>query len=914
MTDAAAVTSFLFTDIEGSSLKWLNHRAAMQAALADHDRILRAAIAANGGEVFKTAGDAFLAAFKRPSDAVNAAIAAQRSLAAHDWSSVAGLKVRMAVHCGTAEKRDGDYFGPALNRCARLLSLAHGGQVLATSTSAELLSAEREVKEPLRLIGTHPLDDPAQSVAIHQVLVAGLPQDFPPLRTPQTRPTNLPRHLTSLIGRQSEIDAIKAMIAANRLVTLTGPGGVGKTRLAIETGLDLLPRFTHGVWLVELAPLNDPALVVSAVGTALLLDLSGNRPPRDILISHLQTQDILVVLDNCEHVVDAVAALVEAVLGGAPGVRILVSSQELIGLPGEQVLRVPPLDVPDAASPVAQDAVKAGAVQLFVERVKAANPKFAFGDKAALVVSAICRRLDGVPLAIEMAAARAPMLGLEPLLQGLDARFRILTGGKRTALPRQRTLHAALDWSHALLTDNDRIVFRRVGAFAGGFTLTAATAVAGDDALKDFEVVDCLADLVAKSLVAADTTSSGTRYRLLETMRAYALEKLGEAGETDAVARRHATYFRGLVEKSFEGSFTLPTIEWRNLYPSELDNVRTALDWSFAPSGDAELAIALAAGSHHLFDYLSLFDEIKKWLALAEAKLSPRASRALETGLRCAMAVNMLHGGYIPTDETVAALEHAAERCREPREELLLGRVLALLGLARANRRETSHLELVLTEAKPILEQNPFGRAWYQLLCGMLKAAQGELPEARRFVEVAIGVARDAGNLGTQNFAELISAMYALRAGNHALAIDLLRDLRDRIRQSPFADMRRLAGANGMLGLALAEIGEHDEALTLMRETISMARRIGIVFVFIDGFVLNTALAGRYENAVRLAGWSDQHFGKAAEGRFNMTRLLLRARANAILSANLHAAEIERLMAEGAQMSEDEACKLAAQG
>ncbi len=909
MTDAS-LTSFLFTDIEGSSLKWLNHRAAMHGALANHDRILRAAITAHEGEVFKTAGDAFLAVFRRPSDAVNAAIAAQRALTANDWSSVAGLKVRMAVHCGTAEKRDGDYFGPALNRCARLLTLAHGGQVLTTSASAELLAAEREVKEPLRLIGNHPLDDPQQPVSIHQVLIAGLPQDFPPLRTPETRPTNLPGHLTQLIGRAAELQAVRDLLANHRLVTLTGPGGVGKTRLAVEAGLELLPRFAHGTWIVELAPLSDAALVMSTVGTALRLDLSGNRTPRDILISHLQSQDILIVLDNCEHVIDAVAELIEAILGSAPRVRILASSQELIGLPGEQVLRVPPLEVPDAASPAAE-AARSSAVKLFMERVNATDPTFNVDDKATAVVSAICRRLDGIPLAIEMAAARAPMLGLDPLLQGLDARFRILTGGKRTALPRQRTLHAALDWSHALLSDNDRVVFRRLGAFAGGFTLKAATAVAGGTELQDFEVIDCLADLVARSLVAADTTPSGTRYRLLETMRAYALEKLGEVAETDTTAARHTLHYCSKLEKCLDDLNTLPTTDWREIYLSELDNVRTALEWSFGRSGDVESGIALAANALFLFDALNLFVEAQKWLAHAKSRLSPSTPPALKARLHAATAIALTHGGYNPSDEAVEALQQAAALCRELQESVWLAFVLAHLGLVRANRRETPQLEIVLTEISK-MKDLANAQAWYNLLLGKLRFIQGDPSQGRKSYQAAVKLASDLGRFSIRDFAEMSLGVDLVLAGDYAKAAQLLRTVRERIQQSPFVDMRRLLGASGFLSRALAEIGEHKEAREMMRQAVSIALRIGTVRVFSDLFVAVIALAGQYEDAARLAGWADASFIKSRNfGMSSEVPRPLRARVGLILQEKLPAPEIERLLAEGAQLSEVEACELA---
>jgi predicted ATPase/class 3 adenylate cyclase len=911
MTDAATLTAFLFTDIEGSSLKWLNRRAAMQGALAEHDRILRAAIAAHEGEVFKTAGDAFFAAFKRPPDAANAAIAAQKALAAHDWSAVDGLKVRMAVHCGTAEKREGDWFGPALNRCARLLVLGHGGQLLITAATAELLASEREVKDPSRLIGTHPLDDPAQPVAIHQVLIAGLPQDFPPLRAPETRPTNLPRHLTPLIGREKELQAVKDLVAANRLVTLTGPGGVGKTRLAIEAGLELLPQFANGVWLVELAPLADPNLLVSAVGTALGLDLRGNRNARDILISHLEHHDALVLLDNCEHLIGAVAELVEVLLARTSKVRIAASSQELIGLPGERVFRVASLSVPDSTAPTADEAMTASAVQLFVERTRAVDPSFALSAKSAPIVSAICRRLDGIALAIEMAAARAPALGVEALAQGLDARFQILTGGKRTALPRQRTLHAALDWSHALLDERDRVVFRRLGPFAGGFTLKAATAVVTDDKLRDFEVIDCLADLVAKSLVAADTIEEGVRYRLLETTRAYALERLGEAGEIEAIARRHATYFRDKMIESYDRWFKIPTVTWRAAYAREVDNLRAAMDWACARKEDGELALALASYSYTLLDHLNLFDEIQTWLAAAETRLSPSTPRHVEAQHRAASGAALFNGGYTPTDDAVQSLERAAQFCRDSLERRTLARVLIFLGLCHLNRGEADKAESALMEAKPILLEleSTGGKAWVQVAMGMLAVFRGDLPHARELLESAIGTARDAGVLPAWDFGESILVNVIHRMGESERAKEMYRALAGRISQQPIVDLRRLLLTKAGLCTLLAELGERTEALKELHESLAIARRIGVVATFVDGFAYVAAKTGAHELAARLIGWSD-HLVATKRHQRVFRGQFMRASAEAIVRKVLPGPDADRLSSEGSALSEDEAVEL----
>jgi tetratricopeptide (TPR) repeat protein len=418
--------------------------------------------------------------------------------------------------------------------------------------------------------------------------------------------------------------------------------------------------------------------------------------------------------------------------------------------------------------------------------------------------------------------------------------------------------------------------------------------------------------LVAKSLVVADTTSAGTRYRLLETIRAYALEKLNEAGETDAATQRHAAYFCDLAEKSRRALSLMPTIAWRNEFLGELDNIRAALDWSFGPSGDTNAGIALVADSHPLFDHLSLFDQIRTWLELAKSKLGAATPEAIETKFRCAWALSLLHGGYSPTDEAVAALEQAVELCRESKDENVLLYVLCFLGLARANRFEVAQVENVLAEAVPMMQRYPLARIMCQLLRGMSKAAQGDVPNARQFVADALKHARDSGNLVLQNFCEIVLGMYTLRAGDYALAISQLRDVRDSIQNSPFVDMRRLAAASSLLSLALSEIGKHEEARIFVRETISVARRIGILFAFANLLVLCTTLAGRYDSAARLAGWCNRNVGEGRDDRSRLTRRLLRDRAEAILREKLAAPELERLIAEGAQMTEEEACRIAA--
>jgi len=478
-TPSTCERAILASDIEGASLLWLNHRAAMQDAMAAYQATMQAEASRHGGEVFRTEGETLYIAFAHPADAVAAATSVQQALAVQSWPGVGAPKARIAIHFGSVEQRGGDYFGPPLGRCVKLLAFSHGGQVLTTAAIAERLAASPDSQARLRALGPLVLDDPLAPVFIHQVLIAGLPQDFPPLRMTVDNANNLPMRSGKLIGREADMAQIASLFGESDLVTVIGPGGVGKTRIAVEFAHTQLGAYDDGVWLAELAPVADPEQVTSVVARAVNIELPVGQDPLIALMERLRLRHCLIVLDNCEHVIDAVASLAEALLAHTSKVKLLASSQEMLSIEGERVIRLRSLGEPDAVS-------------LFAERATAADTAFALRPQDAGAVAAICRRLDGIPLAVEMAAARAPSLGCEGVLQRLDDRFRILTGGRRTAMPRQRTLQATLDWSHGLLSEADAAVFRRLGAFTGGFTLEAASKVAVDERLDSFGVVDAL--------------------------------------------------------------------------------------------------------------------------------------------------------------------------------------------------------------------------------------------------------------------------------------------------------------------------------------------------------------------------------------------------------------------------------------
>jgi non-specific serine/threonine protein kinase len=485
--------------------------------------------------------------------------------------------------------------------------------------------------------------------------LAGMPHPTP---TPSRPPTNLPEPVSELIGRDAELDEILDLSTSHRLLTLTGAGGIGKTRLGFEAAQHLLPRFADGVWAVELAPLSDPELVPVTVATALGLKLtSGTVSPLSVA-NALRAKQLMLVLDNCEHVVDAAARMAEALLRANPAARVIATSREPLRVEGEWVYPVPPLAVPAEGSLDGEDPLRYGAVWLFVERARAAAPHFSSDARVAVAMAGICRRLDGIPLAIELAAARVATLGIEELAARLDDRFRLLAGGHRTAMPRHQTLRATLDWSYELLTEQERVILRRLAIFAAGFTLQAASAVAADDAIAASEVVDCVANLVAKSLVTVDAGGARVRYRLLETTRAYALEKLVQVGEFDAVARRHAERYRDLFESAEAEVETRPTDEWLADYGPRIDNVRAALNWTFSDTGDVKLGVALASVATDFWLTVSLLSECCDWGVKALAHLGTAEGTHDEMVLQCGLGLALTYVRGM-TQEARSALTRA---------------------------------------------------------------------------------------------------------------------------------------------------------------------------------------------------------------------------------------------------------------
>jgi predicted ATPase/class 3 adenylate cyclase len=534
--------TFLFTDIEGSTRLWQEHPAAMRDALARHDELLREAIEAHGGYVVKTTGDGFHAAFDTADAGVGAAVAAQRALDREAWGLPEPLRVRMGLHTGGAALRDGDYFGGSLNRAARLMAVAHGGQVVCSHATADL--ARDELAEDVGFVdlGEHRLRDLSRAEQVFQVSAPGLLSDFPSLTSLDAFPGNLPLQVSSFIGRDRELLRVAKALGESRVVTLTGVGGVGKTRLALQVAAEVLPQFREGAWLVELAPVRDPDGVVGAFAAVFGVSARAGQTLDESFVEFLRTKQLLLVVDNCEHLLEAVADLVELLELSCPALSILATSREGLALDGERVVPVPSLGSPADDSSL-EVAAGADAVHLFEERAAAIDPDFALRPENAAAVVQICRRLDGVPLAIELAAARVTTMNPTELARGLDRRFDTLAGGRRRAVQRHQTLRAAIDWSYELCSEPERRLLARLAVFSGGCTRDAVEGVCAGEPLEAPTVFELLAALVTKSLVVAQRDGPETRYRLLETIREYAEERLAEHDETDVLRRVHAEYY-----------------------------------------------------------------------------------------------------------------------------------------------------------------------------------------------------------------------------------------------------------------------------------------------------------------------------------------------------------------------------------
>jgi predicted ATPase/class 3 adenylate cyclase len=826
----AGTITFLFTDVEGSTRVWLRNRETMGAALARHDDMIESLAAANGGHMVRPRGegDSRFAVFTSASDAVTAACAIQVALVRERWPLDEPLRVRIAVHTGDVDVQAGDYYGPAVNHCARLRSVAHGGQILVSAVTAALVTEALPKGVQLRDLGVHQLEDLDELERIWQVVQPGVPAEFPTLATPQNRMgSNLSRQLTSFVGRERELAELQQLLRGVPMLTLTGPGRVGKTRLAQHLAEAVLPEYPAGVWLVELDPVDNPGLVPAAVAGVVGMREEAGSALQDTLVAALQSRRLLLVLDNCEHLVQACAELAEMLLRSCPNLRVLATSREPLRVAGETTWRVPSLSVPSSLGDCPMDeTVHSEAGRLFVERAQAALPAFLLTERNAWAVANICRRLDGIPLAIELAAARVRSFGIEQLSSRLDDRFEILVAGARTAPPRQQTLRAALDWSYELLLEPEQHLFERLSIFAGGWTPDAAEAVCGGDGIERPNVPMLLAQLVDRSLAVIEGEADGfTRYFFLDTLRQYARERLTARGGLQNTARRHLEYFLSLAEQAKPAFTGAEQVAWAEHLEREHENLRAALRWAI-DSENADLGLRLAGALWRFWWAHGHLSEGRSWLA----ELLLPARRRGATPAFVAEALNGAGSLAIEQGDSGSAqelLEEGLGLFREWSDRRGMAWSLIGLGVAAQEQGDRGRATTLLEEGLALSRNadDSFAAAWALTALGNTARAQGDYRRAVPLVEEGLRLFRQLGATGASSWALNTLGDLASGVGDYQRATRLLEEALELA--------RKVGGRIGVASafMSLAAVARHQSdfarAKILLEEALVIGRDIG---------------------------------------------------------------------------------------
>jgi predicted ATPase/class 3 adenylate cyclase/DNA-binding CsgD family transcriptional regulator len=833
--------TFLFTDIAGSTQLWEQHNDAMSLALARHDSILREAVESHQGVIFKTVGDSSHAVFGSAPDALAAAMAAQRALHAETWNTAEPLRVRLALHTGVAELRGGDYFGPPLNRAARLLAAAHGGQILLSLVTAELVRDQLPPDQTLRDLGVHRLRDLSRPEQIFQLVGPNLPADFPPLNTLDRRPHNLPYQPTALIGREWEVTNICTLLCRDdvRLVTLTGPGGCGKTRLALHTAAELLDQFSDGVYFVALAPTRDSSLVAPAIAQVLGVKETGERAIVDRLKDYLSDQQILLVLDNFEQVLDA-ALLMGELLTVASQLKILVTSRSALRLSAEHEFSVPPLTLPDRAHLPPHDRLGYyESVRLFVERAQAVRPDFALTEVNASAVVEICHRLDGLPLAIELAAAHSKLFPPAALLERLSNPLLLLRSRARDLPERQQTLRATIDWSYDLLPAHEQALFTRLAVFVGGCTLEAIEAVCG--AAGDVEhaqgatpfasgltrqvssVVEDAELLLDQSLLKqVEGIDSEPRLIMLETIRQYALDRWSANGESHALRQRHADYYLGLAERADSRLRGPEQGRWLARLEAEHDNLRAALEWY--KTADPERGLRLAGALWRFWDMHSHLSEGRAWLRdmLRLSSSSSVSSRA--RALNGAGVLAYLQGDY----QTASAfLQEGLDLFQNLHDNQGAAHIMRGLGLVAWFQGDHDAARAQIEESAALFRdvEHTWGIADALHWLGHVVLDQGDAAKAHALFEESLALFRETGD--KRNIALPLKdfGLIASQRGDHTGARVLYEESLALSRA--VEDTWHIAETLQRLGDLARLQRDYERAATICHESLDLWRKLG---------------------------------------------------------------------------------------
>jgi len=948
----SGTVTFLFTDIEGSTKLAQQYPDAMPVLLARHNQILHQTIERYNGYVFQVVGDSFAAAFHSASDALNAAVDAQKKLYSETWTP-GHIKVRMGIHTGAAQlqidSNDNAYAGYAtLASAQRIMSAGHGGQILLSGATRELVRDVLPENTELLDVGKKRLKDLLRPEHLYQLNILELSSTFPPLKTLDAFPNNLPTQLTTFIGRENEIAEVKQELEAHRLVTLTGSGGTGKTRLSLQVAADLLEKFDHGVWFVELAPLTDSDLIPQTILSTIGVQEQQGKTPLEVLKEYLHEKQALIVLDNCEHLVSASAEVVNTLLNAAPKLKILASSREALSVKGEMSYPVPSLSLPDIKHlPVIEQLSQYEAVRLFIDRVLLVAPHFVVEKDNAPHIAQICYRLDGIPLAIELAAARVKMLSVEQISKRLDDRFRLLTGGARTALPRQQTLRALIDWSYDILSENERLLLRRLSVFAGGWTLEAAEEVCvGQDDTLPYDVLDLLTQLVNKSLVVViEYSQSGeTRYRMLETIRQYTREKLQEAGDGEVIRDQHLAYFAKLVELAEPELYLSNQAFWLNKLDDELDNLRMAMEWSL--TSDAESGLRIAALSWRWCDMHSYFREIGEWLSQFLERYSvddslhaqalfcysgclirqgrfAEAFQIAEQCLQMALIVSDKHTeahslqllGALTSvqgkvEEGILLMEQGLDLYRALGYKIGQANVLSALANNSSNRERAAAFARESLQISRELG-NLSGIAESLAALARLSIWRGDFSSPAAWLDEALSMARQVSDQATEQFILLVYGVLMYWQGNyrqsHAYYKEVIQ-LSERL-GNHFTGL----WAHVHMAYMLLQQGAIGQARELFEECIQRAYKadwkMNLVFA-VEGIASLNVNQGQSERAGRLFAWTDAMRDEIGDQRPPIEQASVE-KDLAVIHSSLNDVEFEKLSTQGRAMATEQAIALA---
>ncbi len=889
MNRPTGTVTLLFTDIEGSTKRWESNAPAMRSVLAQHDAVMRKAIADRNGHVFKTIGDAFCAVFQRTEDAIEACLDAQRGLRKIDVPEMGPVRVRMALHSGEAEQRDGDYFGTAVNRISKFLSIGHGEQVLLTSPTRDAVHLSLPTEAQLRDMGEHRLKDIPEPEHVYQLVHPDLRTDFPALKSVDSQPNNLPTQLSSFVGRENELKQLCALIHTTSLLTLTGSGGSGKTRLALRVGESVLHQFPDGVWMVELAPISDATQIPFAVLRALGLQEQASKRIEDVLIGHLSGKSALLVLDNCEHILNACSTLVAEMLGHCPNLSMIATSREPLGVEGEISFVVPPLSIPAGSGVATGDLMKYDSIALFVERVRTANPELPLDDTAATCAAEICRLLDGIPLALELAAALTRKFSLEQVRIDVVGRFQLLTEQVDTAVRRHQTLHNAIEWSYQLLTDDEKRLFRALSIFAGGWTLESLAAVCAGEDRDEYVLFELLTQLAAKSLVVvSEEDAAEPRYRFLEAIRQFASNKAIAAAELESFRSRHADYFLSLVESSNPQAVIGETAaRLFDRFEVEHQNLLAAIEWWRTSPATIVKALRLASG-------VSPFWGLRGYRTVGMAVLGELIPLAESSGAVDAdpklFARALNSGGNLAT--TLARYEEAEELFSRSLS-ILQGlndsaRAAAVLGnlgviaryredFATARARYQQSLEI----RREIGDQNGIAIALTNL--ATVAWLRGDYAAAQAACQEALSIVRRIGNHQVQAQSLLTLAILSRFLGNHVKARSHCQDSL-RVSQD-IGDKGCMATSLCVLGDVERDAGEIEAAQTLYQQALALGRESGDPVCVAEmlnrlGTIAHdrgddTAAARLFEESLRMRSELANRLG-IAESLEQVSRLVLR--------------------------------------